>query len=128
MSRYIEQQEPVVIRDPTTDIATGEPPRTLSWACRRVLANAIQQQSADALTIIDLRRKTDSLEKVRCIELTEDEWKILEPEFRKPRVFGPAYVFGAEAHIRAIIDAPTKRPTAMLENGATEVPALPPAS
>jgi hypothetical protein len=107
MAKYVTIPEPAEIRDPVTDESTGEVVPFLKTA-RIVCALAAQQ--VDALTLIDIRRKLTSASVGDVVELTDEEHGAVVAHFRAPKGVAPALIFSAEAHLRAVVDATSKRP------------------
>src|SRR5262249_18285746 len=84
--RYVLVPEPIIIRDPVTDEVKGESGNratTFAKSVRIALLSVAAKGQTDAATMFDIRSKFDEAEVGRWIELTEDEWKLLEPEFRR---------------------------------------------
>lgn len=114
--RYITVPAPVRLINPVNDepltLSDGRPD-TMSFArsCRCAIILVSQEQGADALTLLDLRRKTDAAVEGACLEVTDDEWNLLVPKFKRPhpQLFGAAWAFSAESHQRAWLDAPTTK-------------------
>jgi len=136
MSRFITIPEPIRYADPITgsyDKVPNAPERgelcSFSKSCRLALAIAAQRISAaqqpgqqpppDILEIYDLRRKIDEAQVGSILELTESEFRILEPEFRRPngQVFGIDWLFSAASHVKAVLQATAEKPTVMLSSG-----------
>lgn len=131
--RYVTIPAPVVMLDPLTDepllvdaqgqarpCPSGETPtsRSFAWGVRMALVinSGSGEKAADIQTLRDVRMKIDRAAVGDVVELSDDEWKLIEPIMRKPgpQAFGGAWVFCAESHQRAWLDAPSKRPGAAL--------------
>lgn len=110
--RYILVPGPVRLLDPISEKETGEVV-TFAQAMRGVCASLIQGQALDALSVLDLRDKINKAVPGQYVELTEDEYRALEPEWRRPKALQAVYVLSAQAHIRAVLDAAKDRPAAM---------------
>jgi hypothetical protein len=111
--RYVTIPSPITPVDPLTGgPIAGMESCTFARSCRTALALAAQRGNEDMLAIIDLRHKTDEALEGAVLALNDSEWKILESEFKRPnaQAFGVAWMFSAESHQRAVIDAPTKAP------------------
>jgi hypothetical protein len=125
MARFVQVPAPVQLRDPVTDdVLPDEMKPVWSWerTWRTMVSVAASKGTADALALIDLRKKGSGRTPGEWFELTEDEYRLVEAEFRRPdhRFVGVSWVFSAESHQRAVLDAPSKMPAAVAEtNGAT---------
>jgi hypothetical protein len=110
--------EPIQVPDPAGGMKND------IWSFTRAVKTATwiasQKSTADALELIDIRKKFEESLIGQTVELSDSEWRSLEAEFKRPsgQVFGPGYGLSAEAHIRAWIDAPTKKPQAVVEKVA----------
>jgi len=110
--RYVTVPEPFPVLNPVNDEPTGE--RVTFEQTVRLIAMQLVP-SVDALSLIDLRRKFQGKSHPHVVEITEDEWKMAEPQFRRPSALSPAFVLNAESHLRAWLDAPSKRPAVLAE-------------
>lgn len=100
---------------------------TFARSVRTALSSMLIKQTADTLAVFDLRAIFDRAEVGSTIEVTDEHWKLLEAEFKKPdpRFMTPAWVFSCESHIRAITDAPSKAPATWKATANGEAKALP---
>lgn len=86
---------------------------TFAQALTACLMAVMGRQGIDTLEALDLRNKIVKVEPGQVLELTEPEYKALEPEIRKPTRLSAAYVLtGGAEHIRAFLDARTDNPRA----------------
>lgn len=91
---------------------------TFTKAVRAATWVASQKASADALELMDVRKKFEDADVGSVVKLSDSEWKSITEEFKRPavQIFGPGYGLSAESHIRAWLEAPTKDPgTATVE-------------
>jgi hypothetical protein len=90
---------------------------TFIRSCRLALSVAAIKNHADMIDIIETKAKIEATKPTEWIELTEQQWKIVEPVFRRPETvnFGVAWCFSAETHIRSWLDAPSKKPAVLKE-------------
>lgn len=109
--RYVRVPAPVMAIDTTTSKPIG-PLVTFSEACMIALAAMADSKRTqlDVLSLIDLRGKLARLSEGVLVELSEPEWKALEAEFKSGSRFGSAYLFVSEPHVRAVLEASTKKP------------------
>lgn len=122
MSRFIVVPGSFITRNPITEepILVSETSKdmyvvTFARSCRLALTAIALKNQHDALTLLDIRRKTDAAEPGDVLELTDDQWKVLEPEFKRPtnsNLMDTAWMFSSETHQRAILDAKTEAPKA----------------
>ena len=115
MAKFIVVPDAITLKDTVTDVPlpldqSPSWPWGRSW--RMACTAAAMKNTHDVLTLVDLRRKADEKNVGDVIELTDDEFKIIEPEFRRPdpRFFPLPWAFSAEDHQRAMADAKSKPP------------------
>lgn len=115
--RYVTIPPPCAILDPLSDEPVPEGPKSWSFArgVRLALVLIAGEKGADVQTLRDIRENVDRAAVGSTIELSDDEWKLIEPHMRRPnaQAYGAAWVFSAEEHQRAWLDAPSKRPAMM---------------
>jgi hypothetical protein len=119
--RYVHIPEPITLRNPITDEPeTSELGKSFSFSksCRLALMSIAKK--ADTTTVHDMRTKIDRADVGQWVELTEDEWKLLESEMRRPNpeIVSPAWTLSAQTHQSAVLDAPKEMPVALRPNGA----------
>lgn len=108
MSKFVTIPDDAVIRDPISDEPVGE---VVPFAKTvRVVCMTAAQAGVDALTLIDVRRKLSEAKPGDVVELADDEHASVTAHFRKPAGMTPHLLFSAEAHLRAVVDAPNRRP------------------
>ena len=116
--RYIVIPAPALILDALTGNMAknpaGEPRETsFAWAVRMATILIANRGTADAQTLRDIRsRFHDGQRAGEVVALSDDEWRLLEPEFRRPQVpnaFGADWVLSAEDHQRAWLEAKVER-------------------
>ena len=117
---YIQVPEPFIVRDPITDEPLSKPGAPCSEAeaervpfatTVRILCMAASQDGAsDTLTLIDIRAKVGTLAPGALWECPDDWHAILVKHAKSLRGWAPAATLSAGAHLRAIVDAPTKAP------------------
>lgn len=111
MSKYVTVPDDAVILDPVEDTPTGD---KVSFAKTvRVVCAIASQAGVDALTLIDVRRKLSEAAPGQIVELSDEEYAAVAPHFKNPRGATPALIFSAEAHLRAVVDATSKRPAVL---------------
>lgn len=137
--RYITIPEDVEICHPITREALimpgpdGQPTKevfSFARSCRTAIFVVSQKNGADALQLCDLRTKLEEARVGDVLQLSDVEWGLLEPEFKRPtpQGFGPCWALGGgELHIRAWLEAPSKRPQRPL-NGAAVIELATPAA
>lgn len=119
MPRYIRIPEAVPLSNPDgthmlhcarcqAQIEDGARTATFAQAMGVVLGTMMQE--LDALVLIDIKRKLCGAEPGAIVELSDDHWTALRDKYKRPAAFTPAYLFNAEPHLRAVLDAPTERP------------------
>ncbi len=114
--RYIQVPEPFRIIDPVeNELIDKIPPMTFTKIVCGAVAMAAQQAEADALTLADIRAKALELSAGTLWEIPDDWHKILADQCRRPRFLSPAVILSGATHLRAILDAPSKRPEALVE-------------
>ena len=106
--RYLTIPAAVMAIDPSTDAERG--PVTFADACRVAMVGVAQRASLEVLSLIGMRRKLVAASEGDVVELRKEEWTSLCDEFTKGKSFSPAYLFAAERHVRAVLDATTTKP------------------
>lgn len=103
---------------------TGEPVdsdlgRSMAFATSCRLAYMTIAKKAPTTTLHDLMRKTDECAAGEWLELSDEEWKLLEHEMLHPNgeVVNAAWVMCAQDHQRAILDAKRERPAVLKSAG-----------
>ena len=123
---YVIIPAPVALVDPIDGGPLLAPPHACSFAraVRIALAWLLGKGETDVLEVHDLRAKIERANVGDEVELSESEWGMLEPVFRKPtpQVFGHPWIFAAESHQRAWLEASTRcRLPKAASNGSAEV-------
>lgn len=113
--RYVNIIAPVPVIDPVTDDpltnVRGEPEMlSVAKVVRVLLTVAAQKQAADMLLILDIRAKFDAAQIGEWVELSEEMWKVLEAEAKRPGGLAPAGLMSAGPVLRVILRAPEERP------------------
>jgi hypothetical protein len=121
MPKFLAIPEPVQVVDP--DIKGAEP-ETLpfSKAIYHITKYLAAQQQMDILTVIAVRDRVNALAVGEILELSDEEYQAIVPEFKRPRAMNPV-VFGlggGEPLIRAMVNAKDKRPAVLVETKAAE--------
>lgn len=113
MARYITIPDTLPVLDPIEGTPTGDQ-LPFAKTVKVVLTMAVQSGGAqvDAFTMIDVRRKLTEAQPGQVVELTDDEHAAIAPLFKSPRGVTAAFLFSLEEHLRAVVDAPNKRPPA----------------
>lgn len=102
--RYIKIPAPVKLIDPMTD-TPADVEQSFAQAVRAVCTSLMQKQLLDTLDIIDLREKLGKAKVGDEVPIDSAWWAPLRDEFKRPSVFGPAYLLAASSHIKAVLDA-----------------------
>lgn len=105
MAYYLIVPADVAISDPNNKKI---PPVTFSFAeaMSSVVTKIVNDKKMDALDAIDLRRKVNHAAVGSVLQLSEKEYELIEPEFRRPSVLTATYILGGgEPHIRAVLKA-----------------------
>lgn len=135
MRRYVTIPEDVVIHNPVTDKPLKEPgpdgepaPVTFSFlrSARIALLLASHTGEFDVESLHDLKKRIEYARAGDVLDLSETEWKVLEPQFRRPNAnaFGSCWAMGGgQVHSRAWTHAPTEDPR-RASNGAHPLEAL----
>ena len=113
--RYITVPDTVAMLDPISGAALTGGEWTFQRSWLTALTVLASKNAMDALALVDLRAAgVDACPNGpgATFAVSDEAWQTVAPEFRRPvaSVFGAAYPFCAETHIRAVIDAPTKAP------------------
>jgi hypothetical protein len=121
--RYICIPPPVDMVDILTDQPTGEPSFSFAKTGSVIAACIVQKQALDLLDAVDLRAKLRR-PVGEWVELTEAEFKALEPEAKKPTGLSPNALLCLAPHFRAILSALDKKPAVLAEadNGVAAQP------
>lgn len=119
--RYITVPEPFSVVDPIEGTPLpGAEAFPFAKFVKVLTSNAASEQTADTLTLVDIRREAEK-QSAGVIWAVSDEWfEILKKQAVRVKGAQPAFVFSAESHVRAIVNAPDKPSPA--------VAALPPAN
>jgi hypothetical protein len=118
--RYIQIPEPITVRNPITDEPDdSELGRAFPFAKSVRLALMSIAKKADSTTVHDLRTKIDRAEVGEWVELSDDEWKLLEAEMRRPdpAVVSVNWTLSAKSHQDAVLDARRELPATIRPNG-----------
>jgi hypothetical protein len=118
--KYIQVPGPIEMREPLTDKSSGES-YPFAKSMRMLITGIVFNKAADTSTVFDLRRKGDRALEGQWMELTDDEWKLLETEIRRPdpKLYPVVWILSAEEHIEAIRDAVSKMPAVLAANGVS---------
>lgn len=121
--RYVSVPEAVYLSNPIDPSEPVPEPRSISFARAVKIAAvlAAQKGSHDAQELRDLVARFEAVKPGEVVELSDAQWEIVAPEFKRPtaQAFGTPWIFCGEPHMRAWLDAPTKRPAVMVADGVT---------
>lgn len=117
--RYVKVPEPVFILNPITDepvIENGAPVKfSFARSVRLILSVLSAKGASDTMTLLDIRSKFDRAAVGEVVELSNDEYGVLAPEFKRPTAgtVTAMWLFSSEPHQRAVLDASDKLPNVM---------------
>jgi hypothetical protein len=117
--KYITIPAPFTVVDPLTDEPTAEQVPFVKFV-RLLVTVAAQKQAADTLQLIDIRQSVASMAPGDVWTLPDEWHAVLAAECKKLGGWAPAAILSAGAHLRAVVDAPSKDPRGVaVVNGAT---------
>jgi hypothetical protein len=135
MSKHIQVQEPITLRNYVTDepVEGGDNLVSFARSVRMALA-AIQSKMStpgpetklDMLQLLDIRRAFDKAKVGSFVEIRDNEYELIKAEVLRPGAgFHPLWGTSAESHIRAFTEAKSELPLVMKSesNGSAEAQA-----
>lgn len=123
--RYVQIPETIAYKNTITDepivrrLQSGEErPETCTFAqsVRMALTVLAATKAEDILKLLDIRMKFDRAMAGEIVELDEDNWKLIETQFKRPdpNFFPVQWAFSAQSHQKAILSAPDKKPAVLV--------------
>jgi hypothetical protein len=111
MERYIQIPGDITLKNPDGS-DTGVTMKFVGWARDVILVdNKVGVSAATLFLANDLRQKFADKQEGDVVELTEKEWELMKGIVEEPTGgYAPGGAMQIIVYLRAVLDAPTKRP------------------